>query len=120
MGSRAEPGVQPDIGDPIVASVGVISDTHGSLHRSVHEAFLGVDHIVHAGDIGGEMILLELETIAPVTAVLGNTDRRLPGRSLSVIAVTRAADVGIAVVHNVRDIRSQVPRGVSVVVSGHT
>jgi putative phosphoesterase len=53
---------------------GIISDTHGSLPSAVHGAFAGVDHILHAGDIGGEQILAELELIAPVTAVLGNND----------------------------------------------
>jgi putative phosphoesterase len=33
-----------------------------------------VDHILHAGDIGLPAILLRLEQIAPVTAVVGNTD----------------------------------------------
>lgn len=54
--------------------IGVISDTHGFLDPSVHEIFKGVDHILHAGDIGYPSIILELEHIAPVTAVLGNTD----------------------------------------------
>lgn len=38
------------------------------------ELFQGVDHILHAGDIGFPSLILELEGIAPVTAVLGNTD----------------------------------------------
>jgi len=33
-----------------------------------------VDHILHGGDIGNPSIILQLESIAPVTAVLGNTD----------------------------------------------
>jgi putative phosphoesterase len=33
-----------------------------------------VDHILHAGDIGTPFITFQLEQIAPVTAVLGNTD----------------------------------------------
>ena len=36
--------------------------------------FTGVSHILHAGDIGSDSIIAELEVIAPVTAVLGNTD----------------------------------------------
>ena len=36
--------------------------------------FAGVDHILHAGDIGLPAIILALEQIAPVTAVAGNTD----------------------------------------------
>ncbi|MBS2021436.1 MAG: metallophosphoesterase family protein [Deltaproteobacteria bacterium] len=54
--------------------IGVISDTHGKLHPGVFEAFSGVDHILHAGDIGDEDILDELKAIAPLTAVAGNID----------------------------------------------
>lgn len=54
--------------------IGVLSDTHGDLDPRVAKIFAGVDHILHAGDIGYASILLELEFIAPVTAVLGNTD----------------------------------------------
>lgn len=54
--------------------LGVISDTHGLLRPEVFDAFEGVDHILHAGDIGPPELLGELETIAPVTAVYGNTD----------------------------------------------
>jgi putative phosphoesterase len=54
--------------------IGVISDTHGFLDRNILELFAGVDHILHAGDIGYASIILELEAIAPVTAVIGNTD----------------------------------------------
>ena len=54
--------------------LGVISDTHGLLRPEVFEAFRQVDHILHAGDVGPEGILVELEAIAPVTAVYGNTD----------------------------------------------
>jgi putative phosphoesterase len=55
--------------------LGVISDTHGLLRPQVFEAFAQVDHILHAGDVGDLDILTELEAIAPVTAVYGNTDR---------------------------------------------
>lgn len=54
--------------------LGVISDTHGMLRPEVFEVFKEVDHILHAGDIGSLDILTELEAIAPVTAVFGNTD----------------------------------------------
>jgi putative phosphoesterase len=40
----------------------------------VFAVFREVDHILHAGDIGPDSVLLQLETIAPVTAVYGNTD----------------------------------------------
>ena len=54
--------------------VGVISDTHGVLRPEVFDVFGEVDHIVHAGDVGPVDLLLELEALAPVTAVHGNTD----------------------------------------------
>jgi putative phosphoesterase len=53
---------------------GLISDTHGLLRPGVHEALSGVALILHAGDVGGSGILDELRLIAPVRAVLGNTD----------------------------------------------
>jgi putative phosphoesterase len=54
--------------------LGVISDTHGQLRPEVFDVFSGVDHILHAGDVGPAALLTELETVAPVTAVYGNTD----------------------------------------------
>ena len=54
--------------------IGVISDTHNHLDPLVPRLFAGVDHIIHAGDIGLPWIILELEQIAPVTAVAGNND----------------------------------------------
>ncbi len=54
--------------------VGIISDTHGYVHPAVHEAFEGVELILHAGDVGPIDVLDELETIAPVRGVYGNVD----------------------------------------------
>src|SRR5208337_2195517 len=54
--------------------IGVLSDTHNFLDPKIPELFAGVSHILHAGDIGLPWILTELEAVAPVTAVAGNTD----------------------------------------------
>ena len=54
--------------------LGVISDTHGVLRPQVFEAFREVDHILHGGDIGNWDLIVELQALAPVTAVYGNTD----------------------------------------------
>lgn len=54
--------------------LGIISDTHGMLRPEVFDVFKEVDHIIHAGDVGPADLLTELEAIAPVTAVWGNTD----------------------------------------------
>jgi putative phosphoesterase len=54
--------------------IGVLSDTHNFLDPQIPERLAGVGHILHAGDIGLPWILAELEQVAPVTAVGGNTD----------------------------------------------
>ena len=54
--------------------VGVISDTHGFLDSRIRTIFQRVDHILHAGDIGPTSLISQMETLAPVTAVTGNTD----------------------------------------------
>lgn len=65
--------------------VGIISDTHGYLDPRVPELFEGVDHILHAGDIGYPSLILDLEGIAPVTAVLGNNDAGLDFRESEIL-----------------------------------
>jgi len=65
--------------------IGVISDTHGFLDPKVLELFAGVGHILHAGDLGDSFIAFELEQIAPVTAVLGNTDLGLPFKETQIV-----------------------------------
>jgi putative phosphoesterase len=65
--------------------IGVISDTHNFLDPKVHELFAGANHILHAGDIGNISIISELEEIAPVTAVYGNTDMNLPFKETEIV-----------------------------------
>ena len=65
--------------------IGVISDTHGFLDPRIPKFFEGVDHILHGGDVGAPMVLLELENIAPVTAVLGNVDLGMPLKLTEVV-----------------------------------
>ncbi len=67
--------------------IGLISDTHGYLDPRVPEIFEGVEHILHAGDIGYASIILELERIAPVTAVLGNNDFGMEYRETEIAEV---------------------------------
>lgn len=54
--------------------IGVISDTHGYLDPSVATLFAGVDHIIHAGDVGDAAIIAALQAIAPLTVVSGNVE----------------------------------------------
>lgn len=76
--------------------LGILSDTHGYLDPRVFDIFAGVDRILHAGDIGFPSLILELEGVAPVTAVVGNTD---PGLDFPVTAVVEAAGWKIMVHH---------------------
>lgn len=106
--------------------IGLISDTHGQLRAAVFDRFHGVDHILHAGDIGSPEILVELEALAPVTAAWGNTDgfavrARVPETAELVLAERR-----IVVVHG-HQLGSPTPAGLraayptaDIVVYGHT
>jgi len=66
--------------------VGVVSDTHGLVRKQAVAALAGAEVILHAGDIGDNEVLKELQLLAPVFAVRGNVDggwaRLLPARRL--------------------------------------
>ncbi|MGH7593727.1 MAG: metallophosphoesterase family protein [Gemmatimonadales bacterium] len=79
--------------------LGIISDTHGLLRPEVFEAFSGVDHILHAGDVGPLAIIEALETLAPVTAVFGNTDSAAVRARLPRIATLELDGFRIAMTH---------------------
>ena len=65
--------------------LGVISDTHNYFDPRIPEIFKGVDRILHGGDIGLPWIILQLEEIAPVTAVVGNNDLGLDFRETEMV-----------------------------------
>ncbi|HEX8217724.1 MAG TPA: metallophosphoesterase family protein [Chloroflexia bacterium] len=56
----------------------MLSDTHGTLHPRLLAVFreAGVERILHAGDVGRESVLAELQAVAPTLAVRGNVDTR--------------------------------------------
>lgn len=79
-------------------TIGLVSDTHGFLDPDLVDVFDGVDHIIHAGDIGDPQILRTLESVAPTTAVRGNIDGgELRFQSLE--EVVEIAGKRIAVLH---------------------
>ena len=55
--------------------VGVVSDTHGFYDPRVTPLLDGVEHILHAGDVGDPEVVRRLSELAPVTVVRGNNDR---------------------------------------------
>jgi hypothetical protein len=106
--------------------LGVISDTHGLLRPEVFEAFAEVDHLLHAGDVGPLQLLDELEAIAPVTAVYGNTDGDEVRRRLPQVAMVELDGFDIAVTHG-DQLGSPTPEGLNaafpqaqIIVYGHT
>lgn len=107
-------------------NIGLISDTHGRLRPEIFDLFAGVDRILHAGDIGPLDLLTDLEAIAPVTAVWGNTDGFDVRGSVPEVAEIELAGHPIVVVHghqvgspNPRNLRAAHP-GADVIVYGHT
>jgi hypothetical protein len=79
--------------------IGVIADTHGLLRPDVFSLFEAVDHILHGGDVGEPSILADLEALAPVTAVYGNTDGPELRAILPQVASLRLDGFDIVVTH---------------------
>jgi putative phosphoesterase len=104
-----------------ISRIGLISDTHGVLDPRAVSVFAAerVDAIVHAGDIGSDHVLYELEQVAPVMAVLGNCDREIPGWDLARVANTTLCGARIVAIHDFCDL-GPVPDWIDVVVCGHT
>jgi putative phosphoesterase len=82
--------------------VGIISDTHGLLRPEVFPVFEGVEHILHSGDVGPADLLTELEAIAPVTAVWGNTDGWEVRSRVPEVARVELGGVPVVVLHGMQ------------------
>ena len=101
--------------------LGVISDTHGLLRTEAAQRLAGVDHIIHAGDIGCAEIIDRLRAIASVTAIRGNVDKGPWARLFRDSETIRLGDQAIHVVHDIHDLSfDPAARGIAVVVSGHS
>ena len=101
--------------------IGIISDTHGLLREQAIDVLNGVDLILHAGDVGSQQVLDDLEKIAPVVAVRGNNDKGDWAESLPDWEVVEIGKVSIYMLHDIKEIDIS-PSGGSfqVVVSGHS
>lgn len=101
--------------------IGIISDTHGLLRPEAVERLAGVDHIIHAGDIGRPDVIADLRRIAPVTAVRGNVDS---GEWAAAYPQTELVKLGgrvFYVLHNLAELAlDPAAAGIDVVVSGHS
>jgi putative phosphoesterase len=99
----------------------VLSDTHGLFRPELPSRLAGVDHNLHAGDVGDPAILEALERIAPITAIRGNIDRYGPCAALPTTAAVEFGGCLLYMLHDLKDLDLH-PRaaGIDVVVSGHT
>jgi putative phosphoesterase len=102
-------------------TVGVISDTHGLLRPEAIEALKGSDVVVHAGDVGGMDILVQLRAIAPTFAVRGNVDTGTWAKSLPMTEVVEVGQLQLYVLHDLATLDLD-PRaaGFAAVISGHS
>jgi uncharacterized protein len=101
--------------------IGVISDTHGVLRPQAVVALRGVDHILHAGDVGEPEILDALARIAPVTAVRGNVDIEPWANTLAETELVELDGIAIYMLHDLGrlDLKPEAA-GMAVVVYGHS
>jgi putative phosphoesterase len=101
--------------------VGLIADTHGLLRPAAREFLLGATHIVHAGDLGKQAILDELQSIAPVTVVRGNNDSQPWAVQFPFATSVDFGEVRVYVIHNLTELDiDPAAAGVRVIVTGHS
>ena len=100
--------------------IGIISDTHGLLRPEAERCLMGVDHIIHAGDIGRPDIVDALRRIAPVTAIRGNVDSGEWAREYPDTKLVRLAGKSIYVLHDLKTLQVDPGAGIDVIISGHS
>jgi putative phosphoesterase len=101
--------------------IGVVSDTHGMFRPEVSSILKGVDMIVHAGDIGSVDVLKSLETIAPVTAVSGNTDGGILTTLLNDTETFEFHSFKFHLLHDLSHLSiDPATSGIQLVISGHS
>jgi putative phosphoesterase len=100
--------------------IGIISDTHGLLRPEAERCLTGVNHIIHAGDIGRPEIIEALCRIAPVTAIRGNVDTGEWAREYPDTKLVRLAGRSIYVLHDLKTLQADPGAGVDVIISGHS
>jgi len=100
--------------------IGIISDTHGLLRPEAGTALTGVNHIIHAGDIGRPDIVEALRRIAPVTAIRGNVDSGEWAREYPDTQLVRLAGRSIYILHDLKTLNADPGAGVDVIISGHS
>ena len=102
-------------------TVGVISDTHGLLRPEARDALSGVDHIIHAGDIGSPAVVEQLKQIATLTVIRGNNDQEAWAHDIPETTTVKLDDHRIYVLHSIADLDFDPEvHQIDVVISGHS
>ena len=101
--------------------IGVISDTHGLLRPEAEQCLAGVEHIIHAGDIGRPEVIAGLRRIAPVIAIKGNVDTADWAARYPATRTVKLGGRAIYILHDVHQLKlDPASRGIDVVISGHS
>jgi len=104
----------------MIFRIGIISDTHALLRPEAERGLAGVDHIIHAGDIGRPEIVDALRRIAPVTAIRGTADSGEWARDYPDTNLVRLAGKSIYLLHDLKTLKADPGAGIDVIVSGHS
>jgi putative phosphoesterase len=101
--------------------IGVIADTHNLLRPEIIAKLKICDLIIHAGDIGEQVILKELTKIQKIVAVRGNMDRESWARRLKDTEYIEFAHKNIVIIHNLSQLFID-PKaaGQDIVIYGHS
>lgn len=101
--------------------IGLIADTHNLLRPEALAALQGVDHLIHAGDIGGPHILTALERIAPLSVVRGNNDLEAWADTIPEHLTLTFGGLTLHVLHDLKQLDiDPAAQGINVVIAGHS
>lgn len=101
--------------------IGLIADTHNLLRPEALAALQGVDHLIHAGDIGGPHILEELQRIAPLSVVRGNNDQESWADAIPEHLTLNFGSIRLHVLHDLKQLAiDPAGAGIDAVIAGHS
>lgn len=79
--------------------IGLLSDTHSFIHPKIFMFLKNCDEIWHAGDIGSNKVIQELEKIAKVRSVYGNIDHDILRSQWPENAIFTVEDIKVYMTH---------------------
>jgi putative phosphoesterase len=107
--------------------IGILSDTHISkdmdfkpLINKLKKAFDGVELIIHAGDVCNIDFIVELEKIAPIEVVCGNSDDNTIRNKYLPFKVLSMNQLKIGISHEEISASLISQEKLNIVISGHT